>query len=292
MAEFRRAFNVDALRAWVAANEGNAVSALFDRWALPGEAAANGRMLRVAVRAGYLNFYVAGQSVAKLTMRRAGMPEIEVHNSYVTGLHRIEAKGKKRSQNYVKFVSDQLADPDTFALIDGWIAAASSYSSPEKMFVDDLVASTFGVIDLEMGLPVSKQPDAPKSAPRMDVVVVQDFGGEPQIAFWEAKCANNGELRASTEFSVLPDGSKTGPKVLHQLMKYISWMDGQNRVKQVQRAYVEAAKVLTALQRLFRSDVDEGSVALWRLLSESRVDDVVIIAVPRQRLCHRIAVDN
>src|SRR4051812_36205173 len=84
MPEFSRRFSADTLSRWCASNPNSAVHELFKRWALPGMPAENGLRLRLAVRAGYINFYVKGQSVAKLSCRDDG-PRVSVHSAYVAG---------------------------------------------------------------------------------------------------------------------------------------------------------------------------------------------------------------
>lgn len=148
MPTFRRAFDGEKLAAWDQQHAGNAVHALFDRWALPGEAASGTRTLRVGIRDGYLNLYAKGQSVAKLSIGGAG-PSISVHDAYVSGRRAGEPGGA--GQTYVTFDAAALADPATAALVPGWIATAESHASAEKRFVDDLIAANAGVIDLEKG---------------------------------------------------------------------------------------------------------------------------------------------
>src|SRR5579864_7235624 len=42
--------------------------------------------LRVAIRAGYLNFYRAGQSIANVSFDRRGNLQAKIHNKYVYGI--------------------------------------------------------------------------------------------------------------------------------------------------------------------------------------------------------------
>lgn len=87
MPVFARSFAVDALAEWDADNAGNPVRSLFDRWSLPGRRATSAAPLRLGLRDGYLNFYVKGQSVAKLSCGRDG-PKLSVHEAYVAGRRR------------------------------------------------------------------------------------------------------------------------------------------------------------------------------------------------------------
>jgi len=271
MPKFNRSFDVAELAKWDAANPGNAVRALFDQWALPGQTSTASRMLRVGIRHGYLNLYAMGQSVAKLSIGRNG-PVVEVHAAYVSGRRSPDKNdtGIPLEQNYVPFRAEALASPTTAALIPHWVATAESHASAEKRFVDELIAANPGVIDLEMGLPASDLPGSERVAPRMDLVVAQIASdGVTSIAFWEAKCANNPELRAKGNFD---------PKVLGQVGKYVRWMAEDDRMAQVRQAYRNAAGTLIDLDRLFRKsdDATPACVGIWRALAETDAPLVIV----------------
>lgn len=263
---FRREFNTDVLAAWDRAHPGNGVRALFDRWALPGESSGDTRMLRVGIRDGYLNLYVKGQSVAKLSIGHGG-PAIDVHEAYVSGRRSTDKTDVAPGQQYVGFAATALADPATAALIPNWITTAESYAGTEKRFVEDLIAANPGVIDLEMGLPASDAPGGDRVAPRMDLVTAQVDGEQPAIAFWEAKCANNPELRVSGD---------ANPRVLGQLDKYVRWMAESGRIAQVREAYRRTAAVLLGLHALYRADATPDCLAVWRTLAATEVPTVIV----------------
>ncbi|WP_299823145.1 hypothetical protein [uncultured Jannaschia sp.] len=281
MPTFERAFKTTDLSRWDAGNPGNAVRALFEKWALPGQDWTKDRPLRLAVRDGYLNFYFKGQSVAKLSIGQGG-PKLEVHKAYVTGRRRGMARHEAApSQPYHRVDAKRLADHATIELVESWIETAETYASAEKRFVDDLVAANPGTLDLEMGLPANEDASGCRVAPRMDLVVAQVNGkATPSIEFWEAKCADNGELRASKPYEECEDGSFVGPKVLNQVSKYVSWMQGPNRIQEVSSAYTETAKALLDLHRLFHGDTDRHAecLSVWRTLAGS--DAPVIIVQP------------
>ena len=270
MPDFARSFAVETLAEWDAKTVLNTVRSLFDRWALPGQPITPQRPLRLALRDGYVNFYVKGQSAAKLSRGRDG-PKLSVHRAYVTGRRRSgERDDVPPVQGYEDYGAARLADPSTAALVAGWIETAESYASAEKRFVDDLVTANPGVIDLEMGLPASDLPGSERVAPRMDLVVAQIAKDTPiSIAFWEAKCANNGELRATAQLA---------PKVLDQIGRYVRWMLEDGRVAQVQEAYRKTAATLLDLYRLFRRDADDKPecVRIWQALAETEVLAVVM----------------
>ena len=150
MPAFARSFAMKTLAQWDADKPGSAISQLFDRWALPGEKATSQAPLRLGLRDRYINFYVKGQSVAKLSYGLTG-PKLSVHSGYVAG----QSRGSERDatlQSYEDYNAKALTDTVTAALVEGWIETAVTYASAEKRFIDDLVAANAGIIDLEMGL--------------------------------------------------------------------------------------------------------------------------------------------
>jgi len=227
-------------------------------------------MLRLGLRNGYLNLYIKGQSVAKLSAGKNG-PSLSVHKAYVTGRRRkIKGNSVPPVQCYQVYDAKELADPATGSLIANWIKTAESHASAEKRFVDDLIAANPGVIDLEMGLPADDLSGGEQAAPRMDLVVAQRAGSEPlSIAFWEAKCANNAELRARGD---------TEPGVMNQIGKYVRWLSKGARVAEVQQAYRTTAVTLLALNRLFRGDSRSTPecILIWQALAELEAPSVVV----------------
>lgn len=278
MPSFARSFAVNELARWDAAHPSNAVRDLFYRWALPGFHATRSYMLRVGIRDGYLNLYVKGQSVAKLSVGRKG-PSVEVHEAYVAGRRRTDENetGSPPGQSYVCFDAEALAKPETAALVSGWIATAESYAGAEKRFVDELIGWNGGVIDLEMGLPAGETAAGEvRTAPRMDLVVAQAEHGEPtQIAFWEAKCSINPELRANADYSELDGKYVAGPKVIHQLRKYQHWMGADDRMAQVRQAYRETATILLGLATLFDKTAFDTQ-RVWEALAATQAPEVIL----------------
>lgn len=108
-----------------------------------------------------------------------------------------------------------------------------------------------------MGLPASVELSSDKVAPRMDLMVVRSKATPPSIAFWEAKWANNPELRI---------GGDAAPKALGQLQRYVAWITA-DRIAQVQQAYSHTARVLLDLHAPFRAGEDAACVAVWRALA-------------------------
>lgn len=237
MSIFRRQFDIDKLVAWIGSNPGSILSTLFEHWALPGvDAKSHG--LRIGIRDGYLNLYRKGQSVAELRMAHDG-PRVRTHSKYVFLPNQTESVGKE----YITFGPDFLSSQDS-QLAEQWISTGEDFSGDEKRFVDDLISATPGTIDLEMALPADKTQDShDRSAPRMDLVVTQDNA----IAFWEAKCAINGELRANCAYEEQKGKYIRGPHILWQLRRYQTWVEKESRRLQVRVAYVQTAKILLKL---------------------------------------------
>jgi hypothetical protein len=258
---FARSFPVDQLATWSAQNPGNAVQVLFDLWCLPGEGAVGGGpSLRLGLRDRYLNFYANGQSVGKLSVS-GGVPKLAVHQAYVSGRARDRSDEGGPVVGYQTYDAKALATTATASLVRGWVETAKTYASAEKCFVDELIAANAGVIDLEMGLPANEVDSGKRAAPRMDLVLAQRRDGEPvSIAFWEAKCANNPELRAG----------EGRPRVLEQVEKYVTWMGHADRVAQVGQAYRDAAATLVELHQAFRSGGSSAAscVEIWRELTK------------------------
>lgn len=248
------------------------LAALFDRWVLPGEDAGP-HGLRLAIRGGYLNFYVKGQSVGELRVL-AGWPRLKIHRKYKEFAEKGSSRAAELGQKYEIVNSDRLMSigPE---VVDGWIRTAETYAGAEKRFVDDLVAVTPGVIDLEMALPADDDSvGKDRTAPRMDLVVAQGT----DIAFWEAKCAINGELRAHPKYKETPDGDYVeGPHVLWQLRRYERWVNRPHRLHQVREAYRESARLLLELAELF--DKKGEAVERWRRLA-SAGDTASVILPP------------
>lgn len=256
MDQFKRAFAVGPL-ADHRRNRG--LAALLDHWVLPGEdAGAYG--LRIAIRNGYLNLYVKGQSVGELKLI-GGSPRLRLHTKYKSFIENGSPHASGFGQNYdvIDARGLALASPD---MIDGWIRTAETYAGDEKRFVDELVAVTPGAIDLEMGLPADADAvGKDRTAPRMDLVVAQ----KGEIAFWEAKTALNAELRSRAPYKELQDLSyDQGPHVLWQLRRYQRWVGRPTRLAQVRDAYIETARLLHDLAEL--SGKRGPAMDIWRQL--------------------------
>ena len=92
-------------------------------------------MLRIGIRDGYLNFYVKGQSVAKLSCGR-GNPTIETHKKYIEGRRRHrtgeDTAAERNGKDYISVSAVELAKTETARQIGGWIETAETYASAES----------------------------------------------------------------------------------------------------------------------------------------------------------------
>jgi hypothetical protein len=277
MNQFKRTFDTGSLAQW-ADGPDNLVSALFRRWALPGRPSSPSQPLRLGIRDGYANFYVKGQSVAKVTPGRAGT-KVSIHRKYVNGERRApgvrgNGSGETRYAHFLIGESNRSAYVDA---LPRWISTAESYASAEKRFVDHVISENEGVIDLEMGLPADQAASgSEKSAPRMDLVVAQTNLSLISIAFWEAKCSTNPELRAGTNYD--EHTRIGGPSVINQLRRYERWMSLGHRVAEVQDAYRASATILLECYRLFarEREPDPDCVGIWRALERSETPHLVL----------------
>lgn len=247
MTEFRRSFPVKLdpkeTPKWT---QYRWVEKLFSYWTLPGKGGGN-KALRIGIRDGYLNFYIKGQSVAKLTLVREE-PSIALSKAYVDGLKKGVETAELKPGGMRRFSAHEPCADN----IDQWIDTALSYAGDEKRFVDDLVAVNAHIIDLEMALSTPHTPQGRKLS-RMDIVVVQRGVSAPQIAFWEAKCAINPELRAQEDIVIAAKNGKfiSGAKVAEQIYDYEYKMQEDAICQRIGDQYREAAKILCGLCKIF-----------------------------------------
>jgi hypothetical protein len=245
MTKFNRKFDVDDIEEVLDAPENAWFRDLLKYWRPAGDAQgfsgtktllqAPADHLRLAIRDGYLNFYRAGQSAAKVSVVRHKL-QGEIHNKYVYG----DQSGR---QEYVKITDGTFKNHDGARLpyrdnlVHDWILKANGYAEEEKRFVDEVIAHQAGTIDLEAGLPADPELWSEKSAPRMDLVTLEPCGDHYRLVFWEAKLVTNSEARCKD--------ADAAPKVIAQLKKYERWI-AKNR-KFVCKAYQRCCKDLVLL---------------------------------------------
>ena len=203
------------------------------------EAKSDLKILRVAFRNNYMNFYCGGQSLAKVNFGRDGL-QAKIHNKYVYG-------DKGGGQEYIKLTSAGFRERETGRLVpytgfDQWIKNAKEYGGREKHFVDLLVAHNPNVIDLEMGLPAYSTVPGENHAPRMDLVALEPKNGWWQIVFWEAKLVGDERARCS--------GDRLPKVVTEQLQPYRDWLNHGDHLKTVAQAYEQNCRLLVDLHKV------------------------------------------
>jgi hypothetical protein len=193
--------------------------------------------LFLAARNGYLNAYVEGQSILKIAFDETVQPAMlsgEVHHKYV--------HDGAQGQVYLKFDGNHYFDKSGLAVLDSGgttlasrVERARKHTGAEKRGVAVIVGRHPQVIDVEMGLPANARvsPDVRPTAPRMDIVALEEDGDGAKIVFYEAKLFRNSELRADN----------LRPRVLMQLQRYVDWMDSPGRADEVISAYRRACAI-------------------------------------------------
>ena len=222
---------MDALRRMAEADSENWFKDLLRQWGPSGNKTEG---LRLAVRRNYLNFYLKGQSIARVGVARNCQPYLDTHVKYAS-------PGGETAQAYVRLVGEQMdcpkanfagryIGPETLA---AWMKRSERHAGVEKTFVDHVVANNGRVIDVEMGLP--------GTANRMDLVCLEPRGPRIAVVFWEAKTIDDGRLRCR---------GQAAPKVVGQLQRYVDYLAIAGHAVVVRNAYSRACSVLVELHGL------------------------------------------
>ena len=220
--------------------------------------------LALAVRDGYLNAYVEGQSVLKIKFDNAAKPtclRAEIHHKYLG-----DAVGQG-----LKTFDGMTVDGRPYIpgrSVSEWAVNAQKFAKPtpgrgdysEKQGVAVIAGRNPHVIDLEMGLPG-------KIANFIDIVALERAGSDINIVFYEAKLFSNSSLRAKN----------FQPKVLEQLDRYEAWITSDNRITEIINAYRETCRLLIGLRKMQGVPVDE-------LIVEASMDGSNLQVDPRPRL--------
>lgn len=197
--------------------------------------------LRLAIRAGYLNLYRLGQSIARVGCV-SGRLTADVHYKYVLDERPAGMSEKSPylllSERGAYFRNRLVANYEGPSTLRRWIAAAERYAGDEKKIVDELVEKNDCVIDLEMAIPAWA---LSKVAVRMDLVAIED----ETVVFWEAKTVNDGRIRCRAAFE-----ENRLPHVLKQLSNYRLFLQHESHLEDVERAYRNTAGLLVKLRAL------------------------------------------
>ena len=201
--------------------------------------------LLLAIRDGYLNAYLEGQSVLKIGFKkdRNGTWQLNsrVHEKFVYP----NAKGQKLlAFDGSKIDGEPYMGKSTF---DGWAKKAKEHVHRENSNLDltemegiaIIVGNNPCVIDVEMGLSriADRFDSAKRKADRIDIVALERGDKAIRIVFYEAKLFRNPELRADN----------LRPKVLAQLKRYEDWISAPGRVGEIIEAYRHTCRLLIRL---------------------------------------------
>ena len=273
--ESRELSALQQLRVLTESNDDNWWKDLLRLWRPAGYDAGDSG-LRLSVRNGYLNFYLRGQSVARVGFGRNG-PFAETHIKYAT------SNEKEKDQAYVRLVDREfLRSGQKLAMryepestVNRWISRADNWGrkkniSGEKVLVDKAVADNGSVIDLEMGLPSW---DGNKTARRMDLVLLEKTKGQLWIVFWEAKTISDPRLVSTRR-----------PEVLKQLKYYRDYLANPKRANWVKCAYRRNCVILTKLHDLALEIHPEIEPLNPLIVEAAQVHDSELNVCPEPRL--------
>lgn len=251
MKNFKRGLSAESMRALqkLAASSG-------DNW---WKEVLGAKDLLLSVRSGYLNAYVKGQSVFKITFERSGdgddQPRLAIHYKYL-----IKPELAKKDP-YVVFDGKKFSvDPDEIVhtvfesklTLPQLIKTAARFSGAEKTGVHKIALNEPKVIDLEVAFTATDESDSP-SAPRMDIaVLVPNKLGGASLVFCEAKCFDNKEL--SSLEGVTEKGLPAGVlerriSVVAQLQKYQVFIGSEANNELLVKSYIRVCKALVEISR-------------------------------------------
>lgn len=213
--------------------------------------------LLLAVRNGYLNAYVKGQSVFKIAFGRGGsdgsQPRLAIHYKYL-----VKPELEKKDP-YVSFDGKAFdLDPKTIVnteyetklTLTQLVTTAKRFAGPEKSGVHKIARKEPKVVDLEIAFTKAGE-NGDLSAPRMDIaVLVPGKPGGAELVFCEAKCADNREL---WDLEKLPKGKKSLPPpdrsiaVIAQISKYEQFIQAKEIQESLIEGYVRVCRNLVEI---------------------------------------------
>jgi hypothetical protein len=212
--------------------------------------------LLLAVRNGYLNAYVKGQSVFKIGFGKGSSgsePRLAIHYKYLVKPE-LETRDPYVSFNGTKFD----IEPDDIINIEyeskltlpQLVKAAARFAGPEKSGVHKIARKEPKVVDLEIAFTKAGE-NGDLSAPRMDIaVLVPTESGGAELVFCEAKCADNPELWNKEK---LPKGAKTpalplqSAAVIAQIRKYEQFIQAKETQEGLIESYVRVCRNLVEI---------------------------------------------
>ena len=204
--------------------------------------------LRLAVRNGYMNFYRAGQSIARISLNSRRQPILSVHAKYV-----LPEADTVIGQEYITLTTTLLVRRGAYPALSyqgietlkGWVRSVNEkHRGREKRFVDELlgVPENDGVIDLEMGLPAWAENS---TAQRMDLVAIDRVDGKLTVFFGEVKRVTDARLRCR-----VPLKQDEMPEVLKQMSDYRKYLAAPEHRTLIGEQYLNAARLMKRLRQM------------------------------------------
>jgi hypothetical protein len=215
--------------------------------------------LLLAVRNGYLNAYVKGQSVFKIAFGKGGSnggkPRLAIHYKYLV------KPDLEKKDPYVSFDGKAFdLDPSTIVnteyesklTLPQLIKTAARFAGPEKSGVHKIARKEPKVVDLEIAFTKAGE-NGDLSAPRMDIaILIPGKLGGAELVFCEAKCADNPELwnleKASKGEKNIPSLPRS-TAVIAQIRKYEQFIQAEENQQDLIDAYVSVCKNLLEISR-------------------------------------------
>ena len=213
--------------------------------------------LLLAVRNGYLNAYVKGQSVFKIAFEKSSsagsQPRLAIHYKYLVKPD-LEKKDPYVSFNGSKFDIEPEdiinTEYESKLTLPQLIKTAARFAGPEKSGVHKIARKEPKVVDLEIAFTKAGE-NGDLSAPRMDIAVLMPGkSGGAELVFCEAKCADNPEL---WNLEKLPKGEKILPSlprstaVIAQIGKYEQFIQAKENRQSLIDGYVSVCRNLVEL---------------------------------------------
>ena len=208
--------------------------------------------LLLAVRGGYLNAYVKGQSVFKIGPSvQGGKPCVETHYKYLV------TPEMEEGSPYIQFDGRNFAiDPanviqshyETDVTLKRLVRTAARFSVAEKEGVHRIAANEPKVVDVEIAFTRTGDPNQKPTAPRMDLaVLIPEESKGARLVFCEAKCADNDQLWKLEK--IKPSREDRRIAAVAQIEEYETFIGASSNYKAIIDAYVGVCGTLVNLHQ-------------------------------------------
>jgi hypothetical protein len=216
--------------------------------------------LIIGVRDNYINIYMYGQSLFKISWKgerpngRPGGIDVTTHPKFLIDPNLSKAVTLDGSSFRVSEIKPLLASYENKDTLARMKRAAKVYSGVEKKGVHQIFHANEGVVDLEIALSKSTDQEEGEDslgtdgistnrtkavAKRIDIACFEKAGDEIHLCFWEAKDYGNAELWASGD---------TSPPVVGQTSEYKRLIAEYS--EQIRRSYIIVARNLVVFAEM------------------------------------------